>query len=160
MTKLAARLSAALLTTVLVGAAVPAVAAGAPVSVSKCETAMHPFDVSNGYSEAHAPTGSAQNQSDAYGHPYHAPSQHSSRLLGISFANATQKPITMVDFGFVAGGKLMTEVRDAGTFAPGVAIAHDFRIPKDAYADSGECVPLQVRFADGTSWKNPHLPRQ
>jgi hypothetical protein len=153
------RLCAALFAVAVVGAALPAAAANAPVMVSKCETSQHPFDVANGYSDAHAPTGAAVNQNDAYGRAYHQPAKHGKDFLGISFTNTTSKTISLVDFGFVVNGKLATEVRDAGSFAPGVAIMHDFNIPNDAYAASGHCVPLQVEFADGTIWKNASLPR-
>ena len=120
---------------------------------------MHPFDVALGYSDAHAPSGEAENMHDAYGESYHQPSRTSTAILGIAFSNTAAKPISVVDFGFVVGGKLATEVRDAGSFAPGVTIKHDFHIPKDAYAAKGMCVPLQVQFADGSTWKNPALPK-
>lgn len=150
---------------VSVGTAVPlaahAATASVPVRVAKCEPRAHPFDPASGYSTAYYRTAGPYSWYDVYGHPFQQP--HVTRatpILAIDYTNVTSKPIKQIDFGLVSGGKLVTEVRDVGTFAPGSEIKHEFGITEEALASgASQCVPLRSTFADGTTWKNPELPK-
>ncbi len=66
-------------------------------------------------------------------------------VLDIAFVNQSDRPITSVEFGLYAGDKLLTRVRDAGRFSPGVTIEHQLRLPGNVFPlPSGEvrCVAL------------------
>jgi hypothetical protein len=79
----------------------------------------------------------------------------------IDFVNASNAPISSVEFGLIADGKLLAVVRDVGTFTPNASIMHAYGIAETAVpaADATtECVPLRVRYADGTTWLNPTMP--
>ncbi len=79
----------------------------------------------------------------------------------VDFVNASNAPIDTVEFGLVADGKLLAVVRDQGSFAPNARIMHAYGIADSAVPPAGstaECVPLRVRYADGTTWMNPTMP--
>lgn len=79
----------------------------------------------------------------------------------IDFFNASDRPISAVEFGLVADGKLVAIVRDMGSFAPKARIMHAYGIADAAVPPAKamtECVPLRVRYADGTTWMNPSMP--
>lgn len=79
----------------------------------------------------------------------------------VDFVNASGASINTVEFGLVADGKLLAVVRDQGSFAPNVHIMHAYGIADSAVPPAGsttECVPLRVRYADGTTWMNPTMP--
>jgi hypothetical protein len=79
----------------------------------------------------------------------------------IDFFNASSRPISAIEFGLVADGKLLAVVRDLGSFAPNARIMHAYGIAEAAVPPAGamtECVPLRVRYADGTTWMNPTMP--
>ena len=148
-------IACALMVPVAAAAATPA---AAPVTVSKCESAPHPFDPSTGYVTAtQADQGALV--PDAYGHDFPKTSKGANPVLGIDFTNTTNKAISLVDFAYIGDGKMVTEVRDVGSFGPGIEIKHEFMIALEKFPTlSQRCVPLQVRFVDGTMWKNPELP--
>lgn len=67
--------------------------------------------------------------------------------LSIAFVNQSDRAIRSVEFGLFAGDTLVTKIRDAGHFAPGVTIEHELRLSAGAFPlPSGEvrCVPLNV----------------
>lgn len=79
----------------------------------------------------------------------------------IDFFNASNRPISAIEFGLVAGGKLLAVVRDVGSFAPNARIMHSYGIAATAVPPPNAmtaCVPLRVRYADGTTWMNPSMP--
>lgn len=79
----------------------------------------------------------------------------------IDFSNVSNDPITSVEFGLVAGGKVLAIVRDDGSFAPNARIMHAYGIEAAAVPPAGtiaECVPLRVHYANGTTWMNPSMP--
>lgn len=79
----------------------------------------------------------------------------------IDFSNVSNNLITSVEFGLVANGKLLAVVRDGGSFAPNARIMHAYGIAASAVPSAGtmaECVPLLVRYANGTTWMNPSMP--
>ena len=71
--------------------------------------------------------------------------------------------MTDIEFGLVANGRLVAEVRDVGTFSPGAEIKHQFGLNPNVFplqTALSRCVPLRIIFADGTTWKNGHLPKR
>ncbi len=69
--------------------------------------------------------------------------------------------MTEIEFGLVANGRLVAEVRDVGTFSPGAEIKHKFGLNPNVFplqTSFAKCVPLHIKFADGTKWRNPNLP--
>ncbi len=98
---------------------------------------------------------------DIYGYRYYQPPVHSGPTLAIAYTNQTKDVMTEIEFGLVAKGTLVAEVRDVGTFSPGAEIRHEFGISPNVFplgTGLARCVPLQVKFASGRVWKNPHLP--
>ena len=101
---------------------------------------------------------------DVYGYRYYQPPYAASStnpMLAIDYTNRTEKTMSQIDFGLIANGNLVAEVRDVGTFSPGVQIRHDFGISRNVFpirTGLARCVPLRITFADGTKWVNPHLP--
>jgi hypothetical protein len=100
--------------------------------------------------------------SNVYGNRYYQPPVTTTAPeLGIDYTNVTHKTMKEIEFGLVANRNLVAEVKDVGTFSPGVEIKHKFGISQNVFplqTALAECVPLKVRFADGTKWKSPHLP--
>jgi hypothetical protein len=81
--------------------------------------------------------------------------------LYLDYKNATPKVMGTIDFGLVANGRLVAEVRDVGTFSPGIEIKHSFGLSPNVFPlQTGlpRCVALRILFKDGTKWKNPNLP--
>jgi hypothetical protein len=79
----------------------------------------------------------------------------------IDFFNASSRPISAIEFGLVADGKLLAVVRDMGSFTPNARIMHAYGIAEAAVPPANamtQCVPLRVRYADGTTWMNPSMP--
>jgi hypothetical protein len=79
----------------------------------------------------------------------------------IDFFNASSRPISAVEFGLIADGKLLAVLRDVGSFAPNARIMHAYGIAEAAVPPANattECVPLRVRYADGATWMNPSMP--
>ena len=83
--------------------------------------------------------------------------------LSINYKNINQtKTAKSIEFGLVARGVLVAEVRDVGKFSPNITIKHTFGLSPNVFplgTGLPLCVPLHVVFEDGSSWKNPHLPR-
>jgi hypothetical protein len=81
--------------------------------------------------------------------------------LAIDYTNVTSKVMTTIDFGLVARGKLVAEVRDVGKFSPHIEIKHQFGLDRNVFplrTALSKCVPLHIIYADQTTWTNPHLP--
>ncbi len=86
-----------------------------------------------------------------------------SPMLMIDFQNNSHKSIQSIEFAYVQGNKVNAVVRDVGTFAPGAVIMHAFTFDDmDSFnMDSAmSCVPLRVRYDDGSIWSNPAAPHQ
>ena len=113
----------------------PIAAGSAPVTVVSCD-----------YSSQWLP-------SSATGIPESASFQTSS--LRISFVN--QAPITATNVRFAVRYAGRTQiVEDAGSFATGTPIVHDFSAvaTSGAYgADGAECAVESVTFSDGSTWQ-------
>jgi len=99
---------------------------------------------------------------DPYGMTYYqSPVTTAMPQLGIDYVNVSHKTMSEIEFGLVANGKLVAEVKDVGTFSPGAEIKHKFGISTNVFPlQTGlpQCVPLQIAFSDGTHWRNPALP--
>ena len=98
---------------------------------------------------------------DMYGYHYYQPPIHSGATLAIAYSNQTNEVMTEIEFGLVAKGTLVAEVRDVGTFSPGAEIKHEFGLSPNVFplgTALARCVPLHIKFANGKIWKNPHLP--
>jgi hypothetical protein len=81
--------------------------------------------------------------------------------LGIDYTNISHKTMSEIEFGLVANGVLLAEVRDVGTFTPNSKIQHRFGISANVFpirTGLPQCPPLRITFADGTKWRNPLLP--
>ena len=99
---------------------------------------------------------------DVYGSAYYEPPVTTTDpQLAIDYVNVSHKPMSEIEFGLVANGILLAEVRDVGTFSPGAEIKHKFGISANVFpirTGLPQCVPLHISFADGTKWRNPNLP--
>jgi hypothetical protein len=100
---------------------------------------------------------------DPYGFQYRQfPTMPTSATLSIDYTNITGKVMTTIDFGLVARGLLVAEVRDVGKFSPNAEIKHQFGLSSNVFplqTALARCVPLHVIYADGTTWTNPRLPK-
>jgi hypothetical protein len=92
---------------------------------------------------------------------YQPPVTTASPQLAIHYMNISPKTMKTIDFGLIANGVLVAEVRDVGTFSPHAEIKHRFAISANVFPiQTGlpQCVPLHILFSDGTKWRNPALP--
>jgi hypothetical protein len=96
---------------------------------------------------------------DPYGITHYNPSSfpYWDAFLGIVYENRADVSATEVDFGLVAGGGVIAEVKDIGNFAPGVKIDHEFVVSREIFplASTPYCSVLRVKYADGSAWANP-----
>ena len=159
----------------MLGACVPAasqthtgVSAAAPVHVKRCEPQQGTTTITSaGYSPGYYPAGGRYYWRDPYGHRYRqypvtATAHTSNPTLHIDYVNTNPKPLKEVQFGLVAKGHLVAEVRDVGTFSQGSEIKHSFGLSPNVFplgTGLARCVPLRVTYEDGTTWTNPHLPQ-
>ena len=100
---------------------------------------------------------------DVYGYPYYqAPVVvNQSAQLKIDYVNITKQVMESIDFGLIANGRLVAEVRDVGTFSPGAEIKHVFGLSPNVFplqTALPQCVPLRITYKDQATWVNPHLP--
>ncbi len=100
---------------------------------------------------------------DPYGYQFYQPALlPTSGTLSIDYTNITGNVMKTIDFGLVARGRLVAEVRDVGTFSPKAEIKHQFGLNPNVFplrTALFKCLPLHIVYADGTSWKNPQMPR-
>jgi len=146
-----------------VGAVIPASAqmqARHPVKVMTCQASRNVM-VTDGWAPGYYPAGRYYWPS-VYGYRYYQPPLRTSNpTLSIDYANAMSKPMKEIEFGLVANGNLVAEVKDVGTFSPGVEIKHEFGLSPNVFplrTALTRCVPLKIVYEDGTKWTNPHLP--
>lgn len=153
-------------------AAVPAATQHAPVAqyhepikVLNCSPEQGTTWVNAGYVPAYYPVGVGPywGWPSVYGpaYSYYSTPVQSNPTLEIDYYNNT--PVTMkdIEFGLIANGRLVAEVRDVGTFSPTAEIKHSFGLNPNVFPLSTglpHCVPLKITFIDGSKWKNPHLP--
>jgi hypothetical protein len=137
------------------------------IRVSKCEPYQNTTVVSGGYAPGFVPAyypypRNPYYWNDVYGYRYRQPQVvKSNPSLAIDYTNVGTKVASTIEFGLIARGALVAEVRDVGTFSPGAEIKHTFGISPNVFPiQTGlpQCVPLRITYKDGTHWKNPHLP--
>ena len=81
--------------------------------------------------------------------------------LAITYRNDKGVPAKEIDFGLVARNSLIAVAKDAGTFAPGVSIAHEFSVDPEIFPIGTQfpyCAVMRVKYADGSEWRNPNPP--
>jgi hypothetical protein len=151
-------------------ALVAALAAALPLAAS---AQPHPIQVNGcnpqrnasygaGWRPAYYPYGTPYwGWASVYGPTYYQYPVARNGTLGIDYMNVTSRVMKTIEFGLVARGQLVAEVRDVGTFSPGAEIKHEFGLNPNVFplqTSLARCVPLRIMFADGTKWRNPHLP--
>jgi hypothetical protein len=137
-----------------------ATSASHPLKVSKCSPQMNTNNYV-GYAAGYYPAAGPYGWYDVYGYRYIQPVNTGSAHLGIDYTNVTDKVMSSIEFGLIARGALVAEAKDVGTFSPGVEIKHEFGLNPNVFplgTALPACVPLRIKFQDGTTWKNPHLP--
>ncbi len=147
-----------------VGAATPAALAVSephhPINVTACRPTRNVMPA-RGFVPAYYPPNLFY-WNTVYGYRYYQPPVRTSApSLAIDYTNATDKTMKEIEFGLVANGNLVAEVKDVGTFSPGAEIKHEFGISHDVFplrTALSRCVPLRVTYEDGTKWRNPRLP--
>lgn len=131
-----------------------------PVHVTTCQPSRNVM-MSGGWTPGFYPAGPYY-WPTVYGYRYYQPRVASSNpALAIDYTNITQNVIKEVEFGLVTNGNLVAEVKDVGTFSPGAEIKHEFGLSPNVFPiQTGlpQCIPLKIKYADGTKWKNPRLP--
>ena len=71
-------------------------------------------------------------------------------FVTVAFKNTSQIVATEVDFEVEDNGIQVGHIVDAGTFAPGVTIAHTF--PNDSAVSGLNVVVSTVKFVHGSQW--------
>jgi hypothetical protein len=131
-----------------------------PISVTTCNPQRNNY-MSGGFAPAYYPGGPYWGWPSVYGYNYYQYPVQGDPTLSIDYSNATSVVMKDIEFGLIAHGQLVAEVRDVGTFSPGAEIKHQFGLNRNVFplgTSLVQCVPLKITFADGTKWKNPHLP--
>lgn len=136
------------------------------IKVSTCRASLNvsTFAGSYGWSPGFYPYyGRPYYWYNVYGYWYNEPALTTTNPeLGIDYTNVSPKIMKEIEFGLIANGNLVAEVKDVGTFSPGAEIKHKFGLSHSIFpmqTSVTECVPLKVIFADGAKWVSPHLPR-
>lgn len=148
-----------------------ALAAASPSAVSAQQA--HPIRVNGcnpqrnavygpGWRPAYYPYGAPYwGWASVYGPTYYQYPVAHNATLGIDYMNVTSRVMKTIEFGLIARGQLVAEVRDVGTFSPGAEIKHEFGLNPNVFplqTSFARCIPLRITFADGTRWRNPRLP--
>ncbi|HEY1978164.1 MAG TPA: hypothetical protein VGG89_16550 [Candidatus Baltobacteraceae bacterium] len=134
-----------------------------PIKINGCNP-QHNNYMATGYAPAYYPVGVGPywGWPAAYpGYTYYQYPVRGNPTLSIDYVNETTVPMKDIEFGLIAHGNLVAEVRDVGTFSPGAEIKHEFGLNPNVFplrTSMTECVPLRITFTDGTKWKNPAMP--
>ena len=126
-----------------------------PIHVMTCDPRRYE---SPGYDAGYYP-GTPYYWRDVYGYRYLQPPPVNTATLGIDYVNRFSTTAKVIEFGLVARGVLVAEVRDVGTFSTGAEIRHQFGLDPHVFplgTALPRCVALYVRFADGTRSLYPH----
>jgi len=135
-----------------------------PIKVNKCNPQRNNY-TQTGFAPAYYPVGVGPYWGwpsvYGYGYRYYQYPVSGNPTLGIDYVNVTETVMKDIEFGLVVHGNLVAEVRDVGTFSPGAEIKHEFGISRNVFpiqTSFPQCVALKITFADGSKWRNPHLP--
>jgi hypothetical protein len=162
---LVAGLSAASLAQPAMQYRAPAAPGASFVRVSTCDPQQSIPPAYGAYSPGFYPGGFARPYywRDPYGFNYlQYPPVSGNGTLQIDYTNIGTHVMTEIQFGLIARGHLVAEVRDVGKFSPHVEIKHSFGISRNVFplqTSIVTCVPLHIVFENGTQWSNPHLPQ-
>jgi hypothetical protein len=159
---------AAIVVSVSTAAIVPSVALAEPhhgprIEVRRCEPVRNVTTTPTfGYVPGYYPR-SRYFWDDVYGFPYYQRpvTVNETGTLKIDYVNVTHQVMQSIDFGLVANGKLVAEVRDVGTFSPQAEIKHTFGLDPNVFplgTALPQCVPLRITYPNAPTWVNPHLP--
>jgi hypothetical protein len=115
----------------IISTSIPVLASAAPASVG-------PIKINSVY------TMQANGYSDTYNFP---------GRVDVSFTNTNSVPATDIVFNIEnRNGAILHQFEDVGTFAPGVAVQHNF---SDNVLNRNQQVVVQAAaFADGSKWSN------
>jgi len=158
---------AALIVAVLSQSKASALSDRHPIRVERCDprSGFATADYPVGYARGYYPGGPFY-WVDPYGFRYYQPRlvapAATAPTLGINYVNTASQTAKAIDFGLVARGHLIAEVRDVGTFTTGAPIQHEFGLSRNVFPIGTalpRCVPLLVEFQNGSVWKNPNRPR-
>jgi hypothetical protein len=147
--------------------AAPALAVTSPhahvIAIKKCSPTQTTTAQPIGFSPGFYPLGPRYYWDDVYGYPYYQRpvALNSSGSLAIDYVNVTPFTAHTIEFGLIANGRLVAEVRDVGKFSPNIEIKHSFGLDPNVFPLStalAQCVPLRVQYNDQPDWVNPHLP--
>ncbi len=146
--------------TLSLGLSASAITHGNPIHVSNCNP-LHGRVNTIGYVPGYY-AGPRYLWPDVYGNRYYQrPITRTAPTLSIDYVNVSTQPVTSIEFGLIARGQLVAEVRDVGTFTPGAEIKHQFGLSPNVFPLStglARCVALRVKYEDGSIWRNPRLP--
>jgi hypothetical protein len=144
----------------------PALPGASLLRVSTCNPQLSAPPVYGGFSPGFYPGGFYGRPyywNDPYGFNYYqAPITAASATLQIDYTNIGTLTMKEIQFGLVARGHLVAEVRDVGKFSPHAEIKHSFGISRNVFPLQTaivNCVPLHIVFDNGTQWTNPRLPQ-
>jgi hypothetical protein len=114
-----------------------------------------------GYSPGFYP-GRAYYWNDVYGYRYQqAALAGENGTLYLDYKNISPRVMKTIEFGLIANGHLVAEIRDVGTFSPQAEIKHQFGLSPNVFPlQTGlpRCLPLRIAYTDGTHWVNRNLP--
>jgi hypothetical protein len=131
------------------------------LTVSKCDPTANLNTSYSGFAPGYYPA-RPYYWGDAYGRGFYQPPVTTANpTLNVDFSNISHKVMSEIEWGLVANGRLVAEARDVGTFSPGVEIKHKYGLSPNVFPlQTGlpRCIALHVKFADGTSMRNPNLP--
>ena len=136
-------------------------AGGQRIAIKRCEPSQSVTTTPIGFAPGFYP-GGRYFWDDPFGYPYYQRplAVNQSGSLSIDYVNVTPVVMRTIEFGLVANGKLVAEVRDVGTFSPGIEIKHQFGLDPNVFplrTALAQCVPLRVTYSDHATWVNPRL---
>lgn len=145
-----------------------AVTSNSPVKVNSCTVEAGTTHVS-GFTTGYYPAAGPYYWRDPYGYRYHQfPSSVNTTVhttnpsLNISYVNVTPETLKEIEFGLIARGELIAEVRDVGTFSQGAEIKHRFGLDPNVFPTGTgrpQCIALRATSESGKVWTSPHLPK-
>ena len=131
------------------------------IKVALCHPTQGSTYVSPGFVPAYYPA-RPYYWGDVYGRGYYQPTVSTTNpQLAIDYTNVGTKVAKVIEFGLIARGQLVAEVRDVGTFSPGAEIKHKFGLSRNVFplgTGLPQCLPLRITYEDGTKWRSRHLP--
>ncbi len=143
----------------------PAPAGSSLLRVSTCDPYQDVPPAYGAYSPGFYPGGFGRPYywNDPYGFNYlQYPPISGNGTLQIDYTNIGTHVMSEIQFGLIARGHLVAEVRDVGKFSPHVEIKHSFGLNRNVFplqTSIVSCAPLHIVFTNGTQWTNPHLPQ-